>query len=97
MLTEGWNWGKDRCRGADGEVQRRRSGLHAGGVGVAVLRSSGLHESTRGVPARESRRSGRPGMLRRCRIVSAESLTGGGGSALGKAAALGFAAVFGVG
>ena len=93
-------WG-DAYRGwdSDGEAaqdrQRRRGRVVAHGgvreeVAAGHLRAPGLHGLTRGVPARESRRSGRPGMLRRRGIASAELLTGGGCSALGKAAALGF-------
>ena len=92
MLTEGLGWGLLQCRSAGGEVWwRRTDGVRRRGCRGASL-VPGLHRSTRGVPARESRLSGRPGLLRRRGIASAELLTGGGCSALGKAAALGFEA-----
>ena len=90
VLTAGLKGKLLQGRSAGGEVWRRRTD----GVRRRSCRGAspvpGLHRSTRGVPARESRRSGRPGMLRRRGIALAESLTGGVCSALGKAAALGF-------
>ena len=90
VLTAGLKGKLLQGRSAGGEVWRRRTdGVRRRGCrGASPV--PGLHRSTRGVHTRESRRSRRPGMLRRRGIASVESLTGGGCSALGKAVALGF-------
>ena len=60
------------------EVPRRVTGGARGGPAAGRLPASGLLGSAPGVPVRETRRSGRSGVLRLCGIAMAEQLTGGG-------------------